>query len=359
MLRPLLTILLLLAVNSQIAQDMIVYYESQPGQNQTDTLYVYFQSLTGQSLDVSSVTMSVCYTGSAQLQPSHVKSEFASLWGTSYELCSSEAELASYEGIQFANRAKYGITTLSPSGVTIPAATSGLGVLMLKLPFNVSGSAYGQYYLESTAQNAVNEIGNNQGNPIDFVTWNAASPFPVEWLNFHAQATDAGHVNLDWQTASELNNNYFEVEKSFDGAFFQSLDRLGGESQSSEVQSYTYVDTGHMRAEMFYRIKQVDINGAFSYSDMIQVNMTHVLNKNFKVSPVPFDDQFTIQATGTQESDNQVSIYDVTGRLIVTHYWEAGQQQMTIPTTQLKSGVYILKIVDSFGKVESTPLVKK
>lgn len=359
MLRPLFTILLLLAVNSQIAQDMIVYYESQPGQSQTDTLYVYFQSLTGQPIDVSSVTLSFCYTSSAQLQPTHVQSKFASQWGNPYEVCTSAPEFASYEGIQFSNRAKYGITTLNPSGISIPPVGNGLGQLMLKLPFSVSGSAYGQYYVESTVQNPVNEIGNNQGNPIDFVTWNAAYPFPVEWLNFQAKPTEEGHVRLDWQTANELNNNYFEVEKSFDGDLFQSLDRVDGKLNSAETQSYRYLDKGYMRAEIFYRIKQVDINGAFSYSDMVRVRMTNLLDKNFQVSPIPFEDHLTIQAKGIQERDVQLALYDVTGRLLVTKFWQAGQNEMSIPTAQLKPGVYILKIVDSFGKVESTPLVKK
>lgn len=359
MLRPIFTILLLLLVNSQIAQDMIVYYESQPGQSQTDTLYVYFQSLTGQPIDVASVTLSVCYTSGAQLQPTQVQSDFAAQWGTTYEVCTSEAELASYDGIQFANRAKYGITTLNPSGISIPAISTGLGQLMMKLPFSVSGTSYGQYHIENATQNRVNEIGTSQGNNVNFITWNAAQPFPVEWLSFHAEANEAGAVELSWETATELNNDYFEIEKSFDGLLFQSLSRVKGMLQSSRTQSYAYLDNGYMREKMFYRIKQVDLNGAFSYSNVVEVNMSNILEKHFQVSPVPFDDQLTVYARYDLPSDLSLSLFDVTGRLVSSHLWKAGQTEMQISTGQLKPGVYIMKIVDSFGKVENTPIVKK
>jgi len=359
MLRPIFTILLLLAVNSQMAQDLIVYYESQPGQSQTDTLYVYFQSLTGQAIDISSVTMSFCYTSSAQLQPTHVSSEFSTQWGGNYEVCTSDAELTSYDGTQFAHRAKYAITTLNPAGITIPAVTNGLGQLMLKLPFSVSGSAYGQYYVESTAQNSVNEIGDNQGNLIDYLTWNATYPFPVEWLSFQAMPTEEGFVQLDWQTASELNNDYFEIEKSFDGDVFQSLDRIKGQRQTSSVQTYGYLDKGYLRSEVYYRIKQVDINGAFSYSDVVKVNLTVFQTSKLQISPVPFDDFLIVRTLDPQAKDALVTLYDVTGRLILSESWAAGNVEINIPTGQLKSGMYILKVVDSFGKVESTPIVKK
>ncbi len=357
--RPILFLLLLLAVNSQFAQNLIVYYESQAGQNQTDTLYVYFYNMTSQPLDVTSTTLSFCYTSGAQLQPTAISSEFASAWGTSYELCLAEAEFSSYEGTLFSQRAKYGITTLNPQGITIPTGQTGLGQLMLKIPFSVSGSAYGQYYVEITSQNQVNEIGDQQGDPISFVSWNAAFPFPVEWLSFRAEPTEEGFVALNWQTASEQNSNFFEVEKSFDGEIFQSLERIDAQGNSQEMHSYSYLDKGYMKAEMFYRIKQVDINGAFTHSDVLQLNFSDVQGKKYRISPIPFNDFVSVESLASLEQDAQLILTDLTGRVILKKSWKAGQNKFTIPTAQLNAGVYIVQIVDSFGNVESTPIVKK
>jgi hypothetical protein len=119
------------------------------------------------------------------------------------------------------------------------------------------------------------------------------------------------------------------------------------------------LDKGYLRSEVYYRIKQVDINGAFSYSDVVKVNLTVFQTSKLQISPVPFDDFLIVRTLDPQAKDALVTLYDVTGRLILSESWAAGNVEINIPTGQLKSGMYILKVVDSFGKVESTPIVKK
>lgn len=95
---------------------------------------------------------------------------------------------------------------------------------------------------------------------------------PVELLSFEASQNNDASIQLDWLTASEVNNDYFSIEVSFDGFVFSLVDEINGAGSSSVVNSYRYTDfDSYDFPVVYYRLKQTDYNGAYSYSSVITV----------------------------------------------------------------------------------------
>jgi hypothetical protein len=89
---------------------------------------------------------------------------------------------------------------------------------------------------------------------------------PVEWLSFETQAIERG-IQLDWQTAWEKDNDYFEIERSFDAAHWELLETLDAVGNSQDVTNYSYIDLDEgLKGLIYYRIRQVDLDGSFSFS---------------------------------------------------------------------------------------------
>jgi hypothetical protein len=91
---------------------------------------------------------------------------------------------------------------------------------------------------------------------------------PLEFVSFDARAAAMHTANLQWTTASEINNSHFEIERSYDGRTFDMIGQVSGKGNSHQQTDYNYVDNGiHPSNNIaYYRLKQVDVNGTFEYS---------------------------------------------------------------------------------------------
>ncbi|WP_299756469.1 GDSL-type esterase/lipase family protein [uncultured Pontibacter sp.] len=99
------------------------------------------------------------------------------------------------------------------------------------------------------------------------------TPLPVELAAFSASSNPNQNVTLSWQTASEKDNAYFEVQRSLNGNDFQEIGRVTGAGTTSMAQSYTYTDAAAMAGTLYYRLKQVDTDGTSSFSKVVQVQV--------------------------------------------------------------------------------------
>ena len=102
------------------------------------------------------------------------------------------------------------------------------------------------------------------GLPQQFVNC-PIGPLPVELLSFTAIRRN-DNVQLKWQTASETNNDFFNIERSEDGRHWQTLGKMDGAGNSSETLAYTWTDQSPLRGLSYYRLKQVDFDGRYAYS---------------------------------------------------------------------------------------------
>ncbi|MEO5569323.1 MAG: T9SS type A sorting domain-containing protein [Bacteroidia bacterium] len=149
---------------------------------------------------------------------------------------------------------------------------------------------------------------------------------PVELLSFDAKRKGAG-VTLDWATASESNNDYFEIERSPDGARWTTAGRIAGQGNSNSYQFYEWTDEtaeafiykeNPAAPTLYYRLKQVDFNGMVIYSEPRSVRFeseTHTAF-NFSIYPNPAKNTAKINFTNANDSAVELKITDVTGKLV-------------------------------------------
>ncbi|MFZ5970809.1 MAG: T9SS type A sorting domain-containing protein [Bacteroidota bacterium] len=107
-------------------------------------------------------------------------------------------------------------------------------------------------------------------SPIALGTTSLANPLPIELLSFTASRI-SNNVRLQWTTASEINNDYFEVQRSADGIEFETLTTQKGAGTSSERMEYKFDDTAPITGTAYYRLKQVDFDGSSSYSSVVSI----------------------------------------------------------------------------------------
>ena len=169
---------------------------------------------------------------------------------------------------------------------------------------------------------------------------------PVELTSFIAEV-HGEKVILKWSTATETNNNGFEIQRSFDGKSFAAVGFVTGHGTSTEPNNYSYIDEDQS-GKVYYRLKQHDYNGTYSYSNIIYVDAItlndFVLEQNF---PNPFNPSTIIQFKIPVESFVTLKIYDVQGKEISTLINEMKQPDsysFEFKPGNLSSGVYFYQL---------------
>lgn len=176
----------------------------------------------------------------------------------------------------------------------------------------------------------------------------ADNTLPVAMLYFEA-TVEKNSVALEWSTATELNNDLFEVQRSLDGIDYEVLDEVQGNGTTDETQVYRYKDHNPVPGFQFYRLRQVDYDGAFEYSDIIIVE--YVPNGSvFKANLFPnpsIEKELTVELqTNDLTSPVTVNVLDLGGRILISKKFEMGtiKNGLVLDVSDLKSGAYLIRI---------------
>ena len=193
---------------------------------------------------------------------------------------------------------------------------------------------------------------------------NNLGPLPVELTSFIANAT-SGKVNLSWTTASEINNSGFEIERSFDGSSFFTVGFVKGNGTTTEPRAYSFSDELSINGTetIYYRLKQVDFNGSFNYSDVISVVFDipteFALGQNY---PNPFNPTTKIKYSVPQNGLVSIVIYDLTGQEVATllnEIKEPGNYELDFSAAGLSSGIYFYRMTaNNFIQVKKMSILK-
>lgn len=167
----------------------------------------------------------------------------------------------------------------------------------------------------------------------------ASTPLPIELLSFDAKICDKA-VCLEWVTAVEVNNDYFEIERSLDGHQWQSLVRLNGAGNSSGQLSYSYRDRLPLMGRSYYRLKQTDFDGTSSYSRIESVEFS--IEIDFDIYPNPTEN--FIDVLGESISKYQVKLVQMDGKMIPVNLSAWGNNRIQIDLQHLPPGVYFLTL---------------
>jgi hypothetical protein len=190
------------------------------------------------------------------------------------------------------------------------------------------------------------------------------TPVPVELTSF-TSGTSASGVTLLWSTASELNNHGFEVERSYNGNIFSNVGFVNGAGTSTETHNYVFTDKldNNVNGVLYYRLKQVDLNGRCNYSQILTVKFDvpahYSLSQNY---PNPFNPVTTIKYTVPQNGQVTIKLYDITGREVKTLVNEVkttGTYELKMNAQNLASGVYFYKMTaKDFVSVKKMSILK-
>ena len=175
--------------------------------------------------------------------------------------------------------------------------------------------------------------------------------FPVEWLYFDATPTGSV-VDIEWATATESNNEFFSVERSVDGLLFEELQRVPGKGNSSETQTYNTIDPAPIRGYSYYRLRQVDFDGGFTYSDIVEVYFDpESISLGLEVFPNPnrSNEGFYIEFDTREAQKLQLELYAPNGQVVYTRVIDAqkGKNSVEIPAMGLSTGVYMIRLFDN------------
>ena len=172
---------------------------------------------------------------------------------------------------------------------------------------------------------------------------------PVELTDFQANAL-ATHVDLQWATASELNNDHFLIERSPDGTAFSSIGSVAGAGTSIQQTDYAHADESPLHGMNYYRLKQVDINGAFTYSNTVAVAFGGLFPTGLPY-PNPANDAVTIDLYSTFTGMARLRALDATGRVVAeqVHELGIGPASLSLPMPGADAGAYSLKVIGPDG----------
>ncbi len=196
----------------------------------------------------------------------------------------------------------------------------------------------GQYYtLGSTEQNAL----------------------PVTLLSFEAKNVDNEKVELNWSTASETSNAFFSIEKSTDGVNFEKIGQLQGANTSSDRIDYQFIDNTPSIGNNFYRLKQTDFSGEFTYSEIQRVYLSFKAQTGrLRVFPNPVESgqDLNLQYELGNSTPIRIRMVSMTGTIVYDKVLDAVEQSnstLAIPTFNLKAGLYILKVYQEQNQISN------
>lgn len=186
---------------------------------------------------------------------------------------------------------------------------------------------------------------------------------PVELTSFSANVAGTS-VNLNWTTATELNNSGFSIERRINKDFV-TVGFVEGNGTTTETSLYSFTDdvsSINNNSKIFYRLKQIDYDGSFTYSDEIEVVLNPVEFNLAQNYPNPFNPSTTINFQLAEETDVTLKVFDALGNevaVLVNEVKPAGFYQYNFNAEGLTSGIYFYKIqTESFSATKKMLLLK-
>lgn len=193
-----------------------------------------------------------------------------------------------------------------------------------------------------------------------FVVSSNTNSLPVKLIAFNG-SKEKEHIVLKWTTVFELNNKGFEVERSIDGKNFRYIDFVKGNGSSSQLNNYQFIDESTKNATVYYRLKQIDMDGKFDYSSIVSINGDDFGSIELvEVSPNPFDAELQVKVATSSDKAIKLALYNANGKLVMDRNVGAsfGSNIIAIEEANtLAKGLYILKVSQN-GVTKTLKIVK-
>jgi len=197
----------------------------------------------------------------------------------------------------------------------------------------------------------------------EFVMASNNNPLPVEITSFTAKYLSSGVV-LNWQTATEINNNKFEVERQINEGNWEVVGEVLGHGNSNTVIDYTYTDSKtSTKGKYNYRLKQIDNDGTFKYTQVVNVTVGNLDNYELAQNyPNPFNPSTNINFTMPKAGNVKIVLFNALGQEVATLFngnKDAGFHTVQFNANGLPSGIYFYQMTsEGFNQVKKMILTK-
>lgn len=207
----------------------------------------------------------------------------------------------------------------------------------------------------TSSSNAYYNLGTRPGaqyvsfGNLSFVSTAGCTPLPIELASFSATRNNKV-IDLKWNTLTEKNNDYFTVERSFDGIKYEELSKIKGAGNSYSELQYETIDENPFSGITYYRLKQTDYNNDFNYFDPIIVDAE---KSDISVYNFVYDqnlNDLSFEFKSTENTEVQFEIIDLAGRILLTknEYIYTEFSKFKLHLNDLSNGIYFLKT--NYGK---------
>jgi len=163
---------------------------------------------------------------------------------------------------------------------------------------------------------------------------------PVEWMSFNAILLENKQVLLDWSVATEINNEYYIVERSLDGISFEEIGRRPSLNLTNTEQRYDMIDSSPKSGLNYYRIKQVDFDGTFSYTPVRSITINSFENK-INIFPNPVNEKSIVSVFTNLEEELNIELLDANGKIVLQ---QSFFREGSFSTESLTKGVYFYRV---------------
>lgn len=193
----------------------------------------------------------------------------------------------------------------------------------------------------------------------DFTAAGDYGPLPVTLLEFGATLTSTDAVRCSWTTASEINNNYFVVERSFDAIHFEKIGQVKGSGNSTQVREYSFTDANPYSGVSYYRLVQVDYNGQSETFDPAVINNQNTTFSQVRIYPNPGNSPAQLWFIGNENADGIIQLIDLSGRQVLTRKFaiQQGLQTVLLDLSGHQAGQYLITVSDSKGRKRYLPFI--
>lgn len=178
-----------------------------------------------------------------------------------------------------------------------------------------------------------------------------ATPFPVEWQQISADQAPGG-IAIQWVVSQEVNNDYFAVERRSGNSLFQTLDKVNGRGTANTPWTYQFFDHNQSLEDLYYRIKQVDIDGVFSYSPVVKFSKESSIASGELMYPSA-NTPLQLSWFSPKEALIKVHVNDIQGRQIQSLVREVPQGYSVSPISlpNLTKGIYLISVTNDDGSL--------
>lgn len=184
---------------------------------------------------------------------------------------------------------------------------------------------------------------------VDDIMITVPSVLPIELLSFTGQ--NIGYENiLKWETGTETNNDFFTVERSFDGINFSEIGNVNGSGNSNSILKYHLVDKTPINGINYYRLKQTDYNANYKYSSIISLNVENSNDLDLVYSfNNPETNYLELTFNCSFDCNINIELFDLLGKKLITKTAniENNYTKVFIPTSDLCQSIYLLRVFNS------------